>query len=85
MIKDSITDIRKSLRKDKEYYYGWQANIAMAFKDATYLYKKKHKKQNLSEKDIHIIANEAAMNFLNLLMKPSKEEKRNDKIEDILS
>lgn len=63
-IKSPIKDLVKALKKDKEYYIAWQANIAMAFKD-------EHHRQygRTSQKKIHEIANQAANNFLNLLIK----------------
>ena len=54
----------KKLKNDKELYYAWQANIAMQFYDEFRRCKKKYKNNN----DIHTIANEAAKNFLNLLI-----------------
>jgi hypothetical protein len=39
----------------------------MAFKDCVDQYKKKMDKKYLTSVDIHIIANDAANNFLNLL------------------
>ena len=55
----------KSLRKDKELFFSWQSSIAMGFIDEYYRNKKKHKNKN----DIHFIANNAAKNFLNMLIK----------------
>lgn len=60
-----IKKLIKNLKKDKQYYYSWQANIAMAFKDEYDRCSKKYK----NRKDIHNIANKAAINFLNLLIK----------------
>ena len=67
-IKKAIKILIKELGKDKEFYYGWQANIAMAFKDKYYNYKKKKNKRWLNQQDLHNIANEAAKEFLNLLI-----------------
>ena len=80
-----ITDLRKALRKDKELFYAYQSNIAMSFKDSLYSYKRNTGKKTLSKNDYHIIANDAAINFLNLFISPNKTEKRDDKIDDILS
>lgn len=63
-IKKEIDVLRKAL-KDPGYYYSWQANIAMAFKDEYSRNKKKYK----NRQDIHEIANNAAKNFLNILMR----------------
>ena len=59
------TKLIKALKEDKDYYYGWQANIAMAFYDEYRRCEKKYK----NRKDIHRIANNAAKNFLNTLMR----------------
>ena len=55
----------KNLRKDKGLYYSYQSGIAMAFMDEYLKCKKKYKNRN----DIHRISNQAAKNFLNLLIK----------------
>jgi len=60
-----IEKLKKALREDKELYYGYQSNIAMAFYDEYRRNDKKYK--NLQ--DIHLIANNAAKNFLDLLIK----------------
>lgn len=59
----------KALREDNEYYYAWQATIAMAFKDV-YYEEMRNDPRFPMEPDIHKIANEAAKRFLNLLIKP---------------
>ena len=68
-LKKAIKILIEELRKDKDFYYGWQSNIAMAFKDKYYNYKKKKKKRWLNQEDLHKIANEAAKDFLNLLIR----------------
>ena len=68
-IKDAIKTLTSELSNDPGYRTGWQSNIAMAFKDRAYEYKKQTKKKYLTQVDIHIIANDAANNFLNLLSK----------------
>lgn len=55
----------KNLKNDDEYYYSYQANMAMAFYDEYC----KNKKRWKNRQDIHHIANEGAKNFLNLLIK----------------
>lgn len=57
-IKNFISMLADEL-KDKEYFYGWQSNIAMAFKDQM---------MRCPEKSIHDNANIAAAYFLRLLM-----------------
>jgi hypothetical protein len=61
------TKLFKALRKDKDFYYSYQANIAMAFKDEYARHKRL--KPYLNNNDIHNIANNAAKDFLNLLIK----------------
>lgn len=63
--KFSIKNLIEKLKNEPDYYYGWQSNIAMAFKDEFSRNKKKYK----NSQDVHEIANQAAINFLNLLMK----------------
>lgn len=62
-----IKKLIKNLRKDKGLYYGYQLNIAMAFYDEY----RKNKKKYKDRQDIHKISNQAAKNFLNLLIKES--------------
>ena len=80
MIKNEIDVLRKTLKEDPDYYYTWQANIAMQFKD---LIKYPFKIQGNEEErvctykigEIHEIANQAAKNFLNLLIKDTEDDK----------
>lgn len=60
-----IKELIKNLRDDPDLYYVYQANIAMAFQDEYYRYKKKYKNRG----DIHQISNQGAKNFLDLLIK----------------
>ena len=60
-----IKELQEALRTDKELYYGYQANIAMAFYDEYLRNEKKYK----NHQDVHLIANNAAKNFLDLLKK----------------
>ena len=62
-IKRAIKILTKKLVKDQDYFYGFQSNIAMAFVDEFNRSNKKYK----SKDDIHQIANQAAINFLNQL------------------
>ena len=65
--QEAIKHLTKQLKKDAGYRESWKANIAMAFKDRHYQYKKEKNKKLLSNEDIHIVANEAAEYFLRLL------------------
>jgi len=64
-IKEAVSVLSKALKEDNDYYYGWQSNIAMAFKDEY----NRNRKNYMNSDDIHKVANEAAKNFLNLLIK----------------
>jgi len=75
-LKQAMRVLQKHLREDKSegsYYYSWQANIAMAFVDN---YRWEENKSDYGDimrevpyEVIHKVANEAAKNFLNLLIK----------------
>ena len=60
-----IKKLKKALRDDINFYYGWQANIAIAFQDEYARSNKRYK----NRQDVHDISNKAAQNFLNLLIK----------------
>lgn len=64
-----IKKLVKNLKTDKDYFYAWQSNIAIQFADEYYRKNKKYK----NRKDIHDIANQAAINFLNLLTTDKQE------------
>ena len=61
-LKKSTEILTDAIRNDNELYYGYQANIAVAFQDEFHRNTKKYK----NIKDIHEISNRAAKNFLNL-------------------
>lgn len=61
-LKYGVELLCNALREDPNYYISWQANIAMAFKDEY------DRTSDVFKNDIHTIANEAAKNFLNLLI-----------------
>lgn len=65
--KDVIDALINELKTDPSYYYGWQANIAMSFKDE---WQRAVDNGGLPAtiEQIHEIANDAAKNFLNLLI-----------------
>lgn len=65
----------KALREQEDYYYAWQANIAMAFYDEFLRHREKVGRERMNAKDVHTIANQAAKNFLDLLIKPIENEK----------
>lgn len=68
-IEKAIIVLQKALKSDPEYFYSWQANIAMNCDDAINRKKSKLKKQKLNKYDIHEACNEGAIEFLNILIK----------------
>jgi len=62
-VKNSVNCITDAMKNDEQYYIAWQANIAMSFKDEM-----SRNGYEIDEK-IHLIANDAAKNFLNILIK----------------
>lgn len=63
----AIETLKRTLKNDEDYFDGWAANIAMSFIDEFY---KVPKETALITRDkIHDIANTAAENFLNNLIK----------------
>lgn len=61
-MKETITTkLVEALKSDKDLYYGWQSNIAVAMQDAFTLAEDKS--------DIHAISNEGAKRFLDLLIR----------------
>lgn len=66
-LSKAVKTLSKALRNDPDLFYGYQANIAMQFKDE--YSKMRKKKKYLNSKDIHEISNVAAASFLNLLIR----------------
>ncbi len=62
-LKDAVTIVCEELKKDPEYYYGWQSNIAMAFYDVF----KGTSDVAIGYQELHRISNEAAKRFLDQL------------------
>lgn len=67
--ENAINAFANTLRKDGEMYYAYQSNIAMAFVDES-------RRQNSrdSYKKLHKVANQAAKNFLDLLISKTPED-----------
>lgn len=59
---------------DEETKLGWKANLAMSFYDVYRAFQAKNKKNYVSRKELHEIANEAALHFLSLLTTPLEKE-----------
>lgn len=68
-LSKSIYLLCEELKKDDAYYYSWQANIAMAFKDRFH--------NDYLVKGIHEISNESAKDFLNLLIRTTITQENN--------
>jgi len=64
--EEAVLHLQKALKEDPGYYYGWQANIAMAFKDE--YHKRAALGHHIDGETIHEIANDAAKRFLDLLL-----------------
>ena len=72
---EAITHLTTKLKKDKAYRLAWSANIAMAYKDNYHQYRRKTGKKVMNDHDRHVIANNAAEYFLNLLCNQIKYPK----------
>lgn len=69
-VKEAVETLCAALKEDAGYYYSWQANIAMAFKDEFWRTCSTHQHLDLmDDESLHIIANKGADNFLKQLMK----------------
>lgn len=67
--KEAVDKLYRELKKDGDYYYSWQANIAMPFQDE---YWNNFNKEECSEeeiKKIHSISNNAAKRFIDTLIR----------------
>jgi hypothetical protein len=62
-------DLFERIRTNPDLYYAWQANIAMAFKDEISRSGFVEGDQFPEPEFFHKIANQAAKNFLDLLIK----------------
>lgn len=67
----SFEDLFERLRNEPDLYYAYQANIAMAFKDEVGRLGPVTRAWN--RELVHTIANQAAKNFLDLLIKPTEK------------
>lgn len=74
-VQNGCRVVFKALREQPDYYYAWQANIAMQFVDEYWRnFELKGDTKYKQVEDIHKIANQAAKNFLDLLIKPIENE-----------
>ena len=66
---EAVAHLAAELKRDPDLYYSYQANIAMAFKDEFHRQAgQPGEVKHVNSDDIHEIANQAAKNFLNLLI-----------------
>jgi len=65
--KEACIVVFNTLKEDKDYYRAWKDNIAMAFKNEWNSEQFQQSQQD--SKALHIIANNAADNFLKTLIK----------------
>lgn len=70
-ISKELKVVTEAIDKDRELFYSYQSNIAMAVYDTFIKFRKSkaRNKQYLSELEIAKLSNEAAFNFLNQLVK----------------
>ncbi len=76
-IPNAVGALIKALIEDKSegsYYYSWQANIAMAFKDE---WERHDEKGYCKSEHLHMVANNAAKNFLDMLCHKAEVEATN--------
>ena len=64
-IKEAVEILGTALKEDEDYYNSWKANIAMSFYDEVCINPVRY----MDENNWHKIADDAADNFLNLLIK----------------
>lgn len=64
-VSEAVKVLTQALKDDVEFREAYKANIAMSFKDE--YFRKKLDKKYLNKNDLHLVANQAADNFLNLL------------------
>lgn len=69
MNRVNLNSLIDELKNDKEFFYGWQSNIAMSFYDVVVEHRKKNENRYISNAQIKELANKAAINFLNQLIR----------------
>lgn len=77
-IPNAVGALIKALSEDKSegsYYYSWQANIAMAFKDEWD--GEQFQQSDQDSAAVHRLANQAAKNFLDMLCHKAEVEATN--------
>jgi hypothetical protein len=69
----NLDNLKTALRSDNDYRSVWISNIAMSYLDIEKSYKDKTHKKYLNKQDRHIIANDAAKNFIQILLQDDVE------------
>lgn len=71
-LKDACEIVFDALKNDVDYYYGWQANIAMAFLDTKRWFLEEYELDEIPKEMELALANRAAKYFLNTLIDERK-------------
>lgn len=66
--EEAMNHLKTQLKNDEQYRYGWISNLAMSYIDLEKSYRDKTKKKYLNQKDKVQIANDAAKNFIQILL-----------------
>jgi hypothetical protein len=66
-VAQAVNTLADAFEKDPNFRYAYQSNIAMAFVDECRWHQERTGKNDLSNQDIHTIANVAADRFLSML------------------
>lgn len=76
-LPEAIKVLTETLKNDPEYYYTWQANIAMAFNDEFWSNINSHMDLDLMDNNsLHNIANKSAIRFLSQLIMDVPEDNK---------
>lgn len=66
-VPEAMKVVTEAIKTDPSYRVTWEANIAMAFKDEWVRKVGDHGSHKADYGDIHLVANNAANNFLDIL------------------
>lgn len=69
---DACEIVFDALKNDEDYYYGWQANIAMSILDTKRWFLEEYELEQVPKELEHSLANKAAKHFLNTLVDERK-------------
>jgi len=68
-VERPVKNFCKAMREHPDMFHSYKANIAMAFKDEISRHRSEQGYKYLNRGEIHTLANNAAQNFLQLLIK----------------